>query len=318
MEREIEKQKRSLPVCSDLEERLSKEYRSGYPDFYLSGFGAYRFTESVPESFKDSANPKKDSDKYDTELLMLYSLALAKVEADASNTAEDPEVFIERITTIPSSKDFFINELNKRERWKKYTHPDCIIAWYDDKRRAAIRGFRNSGRNIGADNKYLEAMIKEEFKIYNPKIETNIKNLKTMIKENYASFKKYILLGFAGAALSTIAAISGSWALFYHFADKKEKELKDEVRWELRYEINSARSTIKSDAKDIAWDMVGDVLNQYAPNISPKLPPQERLQVVLEKLEDDKKKELMKTIEGKIQAEGINSLQQLLESSKNK
>ena len=43
------------------------------------------------------------------------------------------------------SDDFFLGELVKRDAWQKYVHPESIIAWYDDKRRAALRGLAKKG-----------------------------------------------------------------------------------------------------------------------------------------------------------------------------
>jgi len=70
------------------------------------------------------------------------ALAKAEIEASASVNAENA---LDAICQMKVSDDFFLGELVKRDAWQKYVNPESIIAWYDDKRRAALRGLAKKG-----------------------------------------------------------------------------------------------------------------------------------------------------------------------------
>ena len=131
-----------LPSVSDLENRIAKEYRVAYarvPSF-LEDFGDFVFPLRIPsENLKDSHESRGATDVYDEQLLELYSLALAKAEIAASDaTPDNAGTVLDNI--LNETDDFFLGELQKREKWQQYLTTTCITGWYDDKRRAAVRG----------------------------------------------------------------------------------------------------------------------------------------------------------------------------------
>ena len=135
-----------LPPVSKLEQELAKEYKRAYAkECYLDGFGGFLFAVRVPsEDLKDSHETRGATDVYDEQLLELYALALAKAEIEASeSTKENASSTLDKI--LGAKDDFFLDELEKREKWNKYLIRDCITGWYDDKRRAAMRGLAKKG-----------------------------------------------------------------------------------------------------------------------------------------------------------------------------
>ena len=144
--KEDTKQHYTLPPVSELEQELAKEYKRAYAkDCYLDGFGGFLFAVRVPsEHLKDSHESRGATDVYDEQLLELYSTALAKAEIKASEATE--EIASSTLDRILGAKDdFFLDELEKREKWHKYLTKECITGWYDDKRRAALRGLAKKG-----------------------------------------------------------------------------------------------------------------------------------------------------------------------------
>jgi hypothetical protein len=150
-----------LPSASDLENRIAKDYRVAYarvPSF-LEDFGDFVFPLRIPsEDLKDSHESRGATDVYDEQLLELYSIALAKAEIAASDaTPDNAGAVLDSI--LNESDDFFLGELQKREKWQKYLATNCITGWYDDKRRAALRGLAKKG--ITLQEKTREVIIKE-------------------------------------------------------------------------------------------------------------------------------------------------------------
>lgn len=137
----------SLPEASDLEKSIAKEYKIGFASIpsYLEGFGSFLFPMRIPsEDLKDSHESRGATDLYDEALLEVYGLALAKAEIAASEATEENAGSV--LDNILSEKDdFFLGELQKKDNWKKYLTMDCITGWYDDKRRAVMRGLANKG-----------------------------------------------------------------------------------------------------------------------------------------------------------------------------
>lgn len=156
-QKEDTKQHYTLPLTSELEQELAKEYKRAYAKTcYLDGFGDFLFAVRVPsEDLKDSHESRGATDVYDEQLLEIYALGLAKAEIEASKATEENAAGV--LDNILSTKeDFFLDELEKRDKWHKYMTRDCITGWYDDKRRAALRGFAKNG--ITLQEKLKETM----------------------------------------------------------------------------------------------------------------------------------------------------------------
>jgi len=137
----------SLPEASVLERDVAKEYKKGFAGVpsYLDGFGGYLFPTRIPsEDLKDSHESRGATDLYDEALLEVYGLALAKAEIAASEATEkNAGALLDNI--LSEKDDFFLGELQKKDNWQKYLTMDCITGWYDDKRRAAMRGLAKKG-----------------------------------------------------------------------------------------------------------------------------------------------------------------------------
>lgn len=148
MKKEDVRQHYAFPVFSGLEKKAGKEYLRGYSKgMHLDGFGEYLFIErAAPAKIRDVGNPNIDSNQYDTDFMTLYAGSLARVELLASSASPDnASQVLDEILRTPAAEDFFLTELQKRESWKRYVHEESVAAWYDDKRRAALRGLAKKG-----------------------------------------------------------------------------------------------------------------------------------------------------------------------------
>lgn len=155
----------SLPVISDLEAGIAKEYKKGFASVpsYLKGFGNFLFALRVPsEDLKDSHESRGATDLYDEALLEVYGLALAKAEISAYDATEkNANALLDSI--LSDNDDFFLGELKKKDNWQRYLTTDCITGWYDDKRRAAMRGLAKKGITL------QEKVDKVEFPVSKPR-----------------------------------------------------------------------------------------------------------------------------------------------------
>jgi len=140
------KQHYKSPIVSELEQKLARKYMKAYAkECYFEGFGDFLFPVRIPsENLKDSHESRGATDVYDEQLLEIYALGLAKAEIEASK-ANKKNVSDVLDNILSAKEDFFLDELEKRDKWHKYLTRDCITGWYDDKRRAALRGFAKKG-----------------------------------------------------------------------------------------------------------------------------------------------------------------------------
>lgn len=148
VEKEDIRQHYRLPVFSELEKKVGREYFVGYSrQMQVEGFGLFGFIEkAAPAHLTDIGDPQVDSNQYDSDFLELYSTALAKIEIMAASAGQDnANQILNDILKTPVADDFFLNELRKRPFWARYVHEESIAAWYDDKRRAALRGLGKKG-----------------------------------------------------------------------------------------------------------------------------------------------------------------------------
>ncbi|MBW3002246.1 hypothetical protein KY338_03745 [Candidatus Woesearchaeota archaeon] len=147
VEKEDIKQHYKLPLASDLENKIAREYKVAFAKIpsFLEDFGDFLFPLRIPsEDLKDSHESRGATDVYDEQLLELYALSLAKAEIAASEaTPETATSILDKI--LGEQDDLFLSELNKKSKWQSYLSPECIAAWYDDKRRAALRGLARKG-----------------------------------------------------------------------------------------------------------------------------------------------------------------------------
>jgi len=151
VEKEDVRQHYRLPVFSDLEKKVGREYNLAYSkEMHFEGFGRFAFVEAAtPKYLDDVGNPEVDSNKYDSAFLELYTNSLARIELLASSAGpENARQVLEEVLQTSVADDQFLQELNKRESWAKYINEESVIAWYDDKRRAALRGLEKKGISL--------------------------------------------------------------------------------------------------------------------------------------------------------------------------
>jgi hypothetical protein len=136
-----------LPLASELENNIAREYRVAFAKIpsFLEDFGGFLFPLRIPsDDLKDSHESRGATDVYDEQLLELYSLALAKAEVAASESGPGTAASV-LDNILGEQDDLFLGELMKRSKWQDYLSPECVSAWYDDKRRAAMRGLAKKG-----------------------------------------------------------------------------------------------------------------------------------------------------------------------------
>ncbi|MBD3304504.1 hypothetical protein GF343_05130 [Candidatus Woesearchaeota archaeon] len=148
VEKEGVRQHYQLPVFSDLEKKVGREYFVGYSrQMQAEGFGCFAFVEAAtPRHVDDEGNPQVDSNKYDSAFLELYTSSLARIEIQAASASPDnARQVLEEVLQTSVADDSFLQELKKRRAWAGYISEESIAAWYDDKRRAALRGLAKKG-----------------------------------------------------------------------------------------------------------------------------------------------------------------------------
>jgi hypothetical protein len=225
-----------LPEFSSLERELAKEYAKAYKSLPNPDFDRFLFAEASPKSFDGAGNPTEDSAKYDADLIFLYTHALAKAEIQAINTNESAESYLEAIAEESTDRDFFVRELKKNPRWRKFLHNDYIIAWYADKKRASRKGFIRAGKEISTLRaqglqKELEKIAAEVKKI--PK---SFEDLENEIEKSYqktdkriSRVRKYAILISAGFFLAL--GVSKGIDIYAWLTAKDTLEAKEQ-KWE--------------------------------------------------------------------------------------